>query len=191
MPSNVEHSRPSAAERILAAAERLFYNEGIQAIGIDRVVKEAGVAMNTMYKYFPSKDKLIAEYLARRDLRWRNWFAEFVEKEKTPKRRLLAIFDALHEWFQSEDFRGCAFINAVGELGSDKDYIRLSAGDHKNHVFSFVRSLSEEYGSSTPEKLAQQLMILIEGAIVNASVAGDKNAASRAKEIAELLLRSN
>ena len=180
--------KSEATERILGAAQKLFYRGGIQAVGMDAVKEEAGVALATLYKHFSSKDELIEAYLRRRDEWWRRWLEESVGNVEDPKRRIFAIFDALGEWFGSEDFYGCAFINAAGEIGTCKGAGRL-AGEHKRAVREFVERLVTEARFSEPEKVAGQLMLLMEGAIVSAYVEGDQGAAQRAKEMAEILLR--
>jgi AcrR family transcriptional regulator len=101
-------------ERILDAASAAFYRRGIRAVGVDSVIADADVAKATLYRHFPSKDALVQAFLERRDERWRAWFADAVERlAPDPADRPLAAFDALGEWFGSEDFRGCAFINAA------------------------------------------------------------------------------
>ena len=181
--------KSEATERILRAAQKLFYRGGIQAVGMDAVKEEAGVALATLYKHFSSKDELVEAYLRRRDERWRRWLEESVGNVEDPKRRIFAIFDALGEWFGSEDFYGCAFINAAGEIGTGKGSAGRLAGEHKRAVREFVERLVTEARFSEPEKVAGQLMLLMEGAIVSAYVEGDQGAAQRAKEMAEVLLR--
>ncbi|WP_047151274.1 TetR/AcrR family transcriptional regulator [Aneurinibacillus tyrosinisolvens] len=187
-----KHSGKSeAAERILSTAATLFYQEGIQSVGIDRIVKEAGVAMNTMYKHFPSKDKLIEAYLIRRDENWRSWFTEYIEQADTPRERLLAVFDALHAWFQTGDFRGCAFINAVGEFGSEKGEVRRIAYEHKEFIRDYIHGLAREVKISDPGTFADQLMLLVEGAIVTAHIGNKKESARQAREVASALLAAH
>lgn len=189
IPAPSERKYSPAAERILNAAAKLFYEKGIQAIGIDQVIKEANVALNTMYKHFPSKDKLVEEYLLRRDERWLYWFTSFVKNASTdPKERLLAIFDAMEQWFTSEEFRGCAFINAAGEMGTSSAAIAQIAVTHKKNVYDFIRQLVFDAGFSKPDKLTQQLMLLLEGSIINAQFEINPDPARCARQTAELLI---
>lgn len=186
MESRAVNGRRTAG-RILEAAERLFYREGIRAVGMDAVKEEAGVALNTLYRHFPSKEALVEAYLVRRDERWRRWLEHSVEGVEEPRERLLALFEALGEWFGSQDFRGCAFINAAGEIGSGNP-LRL-AGEHKRAVRGFVERLVAGAGFGEPDRVAAQLMLLVEGAIVTAYVERDPEAAARARQAAEVLLR--
>lgn len=178
----------SASEKILNAAERLFYEEGIQSVGIDRILKESGVAMNTLYKYFPSKDVLVEQYLKNRDIRWRKWFNSYIHSQASPKENILSLFDALNDWFHESDFRGCSFINAAGELGDTKPDIYKISREHKENVYLDVLKLCLDLNMANAEKIAKQLMILIEGAIVRAYLNGDQDAATYGKNIATVLL---
>lgn len=189
VPAPSERKYSPAADRILSAAGKLFYEKGIQAVGIDQVIKEANVALNTMYKYFPSKNKLVEEYLLRRDARWLYWFTSFVKNASTdPKERLLAIFDAMEQWFTSGEFRGCAFINAAGEMGTESESIAQIAVTHKKNVYDFTRQLVSDAGFSKSDTLAQQLMLLLEGAIINAQFEINSDSARCARQTAKLLL---
>ena len=160
-------------------------------MGMDLIVKEAGVAINTLYKYFPSKDKLVEEYLLRRDARWLYWLTSSVNKVKGPRERLLAIFDALDEWFQSTEFRGCAFINAAGEVGEERAGITRVIREHKSNLYIFIKSVVKEAGIIDADKVTKQLMLLVEGAIINAQLAINPDAARCARETAELILKQH
>lgn len=181
-------SKPSASERILNVAEDLFYNEGIQSVGIDRIVEESNVALNTMYKHFASKDKLVEIYLKDRDIKWMNWLNSFINKENEPIKKILSIFDALEQWFHEEGYRGCAFINASGELGYTKPIVYEISKNHKENIYNEILQILTTTNIEQKEKIAKQMMILIEGSIVQAYLNGEKEAAANAKEIAVLLL---
>ena len=155
--------------------------------GWTRVKEEAGVALNTLYRHFSSKEALVEAYLGRRDERWPRWLERSVGEVEEPRERLLALFDALGEWFGSQGFRGCAFINAAGEIGTGSP-LRL-AGEHKRAVRDFVERLVAGAGFREPDRVAAQLMLLVEGAIVTAYVERDPEAAARARQAAEVLLR--
>jgi AcrR family transcriptional regulator len=181
--------RGGAGERILDAADELFYREGIRAVGMDAVKEKAGVALGTLYRHFPSKDALVGAYLRRRDERWRAWLAGYVERENDPRERLLAVFDALDGWFRGENYRGCAFINAAGEMAAEGGSARRLAGEHKRAVGSYLGRLVEEADlPGDPEELSRRLMLLVEGAIVAAYVEGDLGAGRRARRVAEILV---
>jgi AcrR family transcriptional regulator len=177
-------------KKLLDATERLIYAGGICATGMDLIVKSSGVARKSIYRYFNTKDELVAAALSERDRRWMRWFIEESRRADTPAGRLLATFDALEQWFFTPDFRGCAFINAAGEIGDASDPIRAVAKEHKIKLRDFLRRLAEEYGAGDPEELASEFLILIDGAITVALVTGDKEAAQKAQHIARKLLTS-
>ncbi|MEM7770046.1 MAG: TetR/AcrR family transcriptional regulator, partial [Cyanobacteria bacterium P01_A01_bin.37] len=171
-------SRPSARDRILATASDLFYKEGVQNVGIDRIIAESGVAKMSLYNNFKSKDALIAAYLEQYDKNWNPWFQEKVEQlADNPGDRLLAIFDVLHTWFQEPNFRGCAFVNTTVELANSNHPGYDVAVKHKQAILAYIRSLVEAANLAHPNTLAQQLAILIEGAIVVAMMGQGANAA--------------
>jgi AcrR family transcriptional regulator len=190
-PMNASHSTPAPPprERILQAAGRLFYRHGYHATGIDRIVAEAGVAKMSLYQHFGSKDELVAAFLARRDDYWCDWLAARVQAlAGAPRARLLAVFDALGEWFKSEDFRGCAFINAAAEFPDAEHHARVLSRRHKQRVQAYFKDLAEAARMSRPGELAAQLALLAEGAIVTAQVGDAREAAGRAKAIARRIL---
>jgi AcrR family transcriptional regulator len=186
-PMTITTANPTV-EHLLAVTESLIYKGGISATGMDLIVTTSGVSRKTIYKHFGSKDGLIAEALRRRDERWMSWFIDNTLAIPTPRERLLNMFTLLGEWFQMPGFRGCAFINAAGEIGDPADPIRQVARDHKLKLLHFVEQLVREYKRENSRELAEQLLILIDGAITLALVMGDTHAASRAQQIARTLL---
>jgi AcrR family transcriptional regulator len=176
--------------KLLAATERLIYAGGICATGMDAIVKESGVSRKTIYRYFRTKDELVAEALSKRDERWMKWFITESNKAATPQARLLATFDALEQWFFTQDFRGCAFINAAAEIGNPDDPIRQVAKLHKVKLRDFLLQLAQEYGAADPDELASEFLILIDGAITVALVMGNKEAARDAQKLARKLLNA-
>ena len=178
-------------DHLVETALDLFYNAGFHATGIDKILETAGVARMTLYNHFKSKDELIVAALRRRDEKFRNWFMRTVERKAgKPQDRLLAIFDALEEWFSSDDFSGCMFINASAEFGDADDPIHMVAAEHKHLVLRYLQDLATETDASEPGELANELMLLMEGSIVMAYVAGDQQAASRARRAAAKLVFS-
>jgi AcrR family transcriptional regulator len=176
-------------ERILQAASRLFYMQGFHATGIDRIIAEAGVAKMSLYQHFRSKEELIAAFLDRRDDYWCDWLAGRVAALATaPRARLLAAFDALGEWFESPDFRGCAFINAAVEFPDAQHSARVASKEHKERVHTYFKGLAEAAKLSQASELAAQLALLVEGAIVTAVVSPGAAPARRAKAIARRIL---
>lgn len=188
----------SARERLLDAAEALIYAGGIHATGVDAIVRQSGTARKSFYTHFESKDALIAAALERRDERWMNWFTENTLRHgKSPRKRLLGMFDVLREWFASEDFHGCAFLNASGEIAAPDDPIRVVAREHKERLLAFVRTqcdelMSESGGADSRRaaRLARQWLILIDGAIGVALVSDEPDAALDARAAAEHLLNA-
>lgn len=175
-------------QRLFLATEKLIYANGINATGMDAIVSESGVARKTIYRNFSTKEALIAEVLKQRDQRWMQWFIAATSQVTTPKTRILACFDALEAWFATPDFNGCAFINAAGECGSTSPLIAAVAKEHKVNLERYLAELAAAYGAAEPQKMAAELLLLIEGAITVAKVMGDKQAASTGKQLAERLL---
>src|SRR5215471_3388603 len=105
--------KPDMKERILGTADKLFYLQGIRAIGVDTIAAEIGISKRTLYNHFPSKDALITAYLMRR-------FVKARPSDKSPVDQILGTFDSLERRFSARDFRGCPFVNAVAELGEDR-----------------------------------------------------------------------
>ncbi|MBZ9785757.1 TetR family transcriptional regulator [Pseudomonas sp. REP124] len=173
---------------ILDVAEKLIYKGGIAATGMDLLVKTAGVSRKSIYRYFANKDELVVAALMRRDIRWMHWYRNAVDQAETPADRLLNLFTVLKSWFESEGFRGCAFINTSGETGDPQDPVRQVARDHKQKLLDYVCELCTEHGADDPQTLAKQLLILIEGAITVALVMGDHSAADNAQCMARKLL---
>jgi AcrR family transcriptional regulator len=180
----------AAADRILDTASKLFYQKGIRATGVDAIAADSGMTKMTLYACFGSKEELVRAYLARRDQRWRDWFKGAVERHphRDPAQRPLAIFDALAERFADPEFRGCAFINAMAELG-DRDHPGyLAAIEHKARVQDYVRGLAKESGYRDSGSLAKRFMLLIDGAMVTAYRERSADAARHAKQIAASVL---
>ncbi|UDM53446.1 TetR/AcrR family transcriptional regulator [Cupriavidus sp. MP-37] len=154
---------PSARDRILDTAARLFYQEGYRATGIDRIIAESGVAKMSLYRHFASKNALIAAFLARRHDEWMAWFRQDVEARLAARPRLDVIADTLADWFGS-DFRGCAFINVVAEAGDAQ--AQQQAAAHKAELEAFIAELAARLDLPAPQAVAAEAMLCIEGMIV-------------------------
>jgi AcrR family transcriptional regulator len=142
-----------------------------------------------MYKHFRTKEEMILAVLRLRDERFRNWFCRRIEEiAETPEDRLLAVFDALQEWFKSSEFKGCMFIKAVSEFQDPKDPIHIQSATHKRMLLEFVQGLAAQAGVADSGALARQLMLLKEGAIVTAVMQGNAEAATEAKVAARILV---
>ena len=194
---NPQAREADARERLLDAAEALIYAGGIHATGVDAIVRAAGAARKSFYTHFDSKDALVAAALSRRDERWMRWFvAGTLARGRTPQARLIGMFDVLREWFASDGFHGCAFLNAAGEIASPDDPVRLVARQHKERLLAFVREQSDAWALAVgadrrvAARLARQWLILIDGAIGVALVSGDADAALDARSAGRSLLAS-
>ncbi len=174
-----------AAKRILATASGLFYQQGINAIGVEAVAEVAGVTKKTLYDRFGSKDQLIVAYLRDRDQHWREWLGSYVEHHATtPREKLLVTFDALAEWMRRNHPRGCAFVNAHAELADTDHPARRVIAEHKNWVRHYLASLARDADLSDPESVADELAILLEGVTVTQSLRVVPQAAEYAKRLA-------
>jgi AcrR family transcriptional regulator len=175
--------------KILDAAARLFYRQGIRAVSVDEVAEAASVTKVTVYKHFRSKDNLIASCLHMLDDRFTAWFVAEVEAaDSDPDARLIAVFDVLGRWFHQRGFRGCAFINATVELADPTHPAHGAVAVHKERTRDFFRDLAVAAGVADPDTISDQWMLLSEGAIVTALVEDDRDAAQRARKAAEALL---
>lgn len=177
-----------ARERLLAAAGQLFYARGIHAVGMDDIREAAGLPLKRIYQFFPSKDQLAEAYLARRDENWLAALARRVDRCRDPRQRVLAVFAFLGEWFATPDFRGCAFINVFGELGSSSTAAAQITRRHKQRLRRYLAGLANDAGAARPTTLAAQLLMLMDGAIVSAATGVNVRAAADARAAANTLL---
>jgi AcrR family transcriptional regulator len=175
--------KPSMKERILETADRLFYLQGIRAIGVDTIAAEIGISKRTLYNHFPSKDALISAYLARR-------FVQPQPSDKPPAEQILSTFDRLERGFASKGFRGCPFVNAVAELGAEDKSVRKIAVAFKESRRLWFRDLLLRLGVADAEGLATQLTLLVDGSIAQDLVRNDPAMARAAKEAAKVLLKN-
>jgi AcrR family transcriptional regulator len=174
-------AKPAMKDRILDTADRLFYLQGIRAIGVDTIAAEIGISKRTLYNHFPSKDALIAAYLARR-------FVAPRPSDKPPVEQILGTFDSLERRFSASDFRGCPFVNAVAELGSEDQAVRKISVAFKESRRLWFRDLLLQLGVSNAEGLATQLTLLVDGSIAQDLVRNDPSMAAAAKAAARVLL---
>jgi AcrR family transcriptional regulator len=173
--------KPDMKERILATADRLFYLRGIRAVGVDTVAAEIGISKRTLYNHFPSKDALISAYLARRSI-------SLPASDKPPLEQILGTFDSLERRFSAKDFRGCPFVNAVAELGTEDHAVRKVAFAFKDGRRARFRDLLRQLDVANTDDLATQLQLLVDGAIAADLVRNDPSMARAAKQAARVLL---
>jgi AcrR family transcriptional regulator len=178
-----------ARERILYTAYELFGREGVRAVGIDRVIAEAGVAKMTLYRHFPSKEALVVAVLKLREQRWTfDWLVRVVEaRADTPKGRLLAFFDAFDDWFRRDDYEACLFINALLETRDRNTPTGEAAVAGLATIRSILSRLAKEAGVADPDAFAHTWQILMSGSIVHAAQ-GVPDAARLARDAAALVL---
>lgn len=173
-------------ERIVDAADRLYYAKGYAAVGMDELRSAAGVSLRRLYSVFASKDEIVLAVLDRRHQMWEDGVAERVARVDDPREKLLAVYDYLADWFCDDEFRGCGFINAFGELGGTTPAVAEAVRDHKASFQRYVAGLVESAGASPA--LAAQLAILAEGAQTTAAISGDPAVAAQARGAAEVLV---
>jgi AcrR family transcriptional regulator len=169
------------AERILRVASELFYTRGIRAVGVDTIAEAAGTTKKTLYDRFGSKDRLVAAYLEARDARWRAFLLDYVEQRPVTD-RILAVYDAMVEWHERDARRGCSVINAGAELTNPDHPARRLLAPQKLWLRDLFADLAAQTGLDDPAGLADQLLLVHEGALVAASVVelGDTLEAARA-----------
>lgn len=181
----------SKQEQLVNKAMELFNEGGYNAVGIDKIIAESGIAKMTMYKYFPSKNDLIAEVLKERDRTFRASLMSYVDLSDTISEKIKAVFSWHEKWFKHEDFHGCMFINASAEFHDCNDTIHKIAANHNKLVTAYIESLLDNIATEKAKNLATQITMLLDGAIVAAHVTGNPCAAMDAYEAAQTLLYAN
>lgn len=170
-PSRAPHATPAPAitprQRLLDAADKLFYSRGIRSTGVDAILEDAGVARNTLYYQFGGKEGLIVEYLRDRDARWRRHWDAIVEATADPLERVLAIFNALERWEPGSDrARGCAFVDANVELADPAHPAGEVVRQHWQSIETRLQSLAAEAGLHSPSAVARDLLMVYRGTVV-------------------------
>jgi AcrR family transcriptional regulator len=176
----------SARERLLEAANELFYAEGVHTVGIDRVIERAGVAKASLYNTFGSKDELVRAYLQGRHARVATRITAYIERYADPRDKLLGVFEAQGELFAEPGFRGCAFVSASAE--SPGEAVSRAADDYRGWVRGLLTALAGDAGAPEPEKLGRQLHMVYDGASLSSRVDRDPSAAAAARAAAATLL---
>jgi len=179
--------RGSARDRLLAAAHELFYREGVNNVGIDRVIEHAGVAKASLYSNFGSKDELVRAYLKGMHERRVERVLERIGKHRSPRERLLAVFDGVVESAGRPGYKGCAFVRTDAEMpmgGPAKEVI----DEARAWMRDLFTQLAREAGARNAPALAQQLVLIYDGAITAASMDANVAAAVAARSLAANLL---
>lgn len=178
-------TRPGdAGAKVLQAASTLFYRDGIHAVGVDTVAAEAGVTKAALYGNFGSKSGLVVAYLRERDRRWQEEIDRITAAHPDPRARVLAVFDAYGAWLSRDGYRGCAFLNATSEFPDPADPVREVVRHHKSGLHGYLRA---QLRNGEPG-LADELMLLLEGAAVTSVVAQSSQPFATAKRLAQTLI---
>ncbi|MFI9270899.1 TetR/AcrR family transcriptional regulator [Kitasatospora sp. NPDC052896] len=180
-------AKPSARERLLAAADELFYDEGVRSVGIDRVIEHAGVAKASLYNAFGSKDGLIRAYLEARHAAAVERITRALERCGTPRERLLGVFDAQAELFAQPGYHGCPFASATAEARPG-DVTEQTAAAYRGWLRGLLTDLAEQAGAADPQALCRQLHLLYDGAGLSARMDGDPSASATARAAAAVLI---
>jgi AcrR family transcriptional regulator len=187
MVTKPEQRHRTAKQRLLQAADELFYNEGIHAVGIDRVIAHAGVAKGSLYYSFAGKDDLVRGYLTERHGKWADRVSAGIEAHTDPRERILAVYDALGALFAEPDYRGCAFMNALAEAAPDSVEAQ-AATTFRAWVRTLFLGLAADADAEDPKQLAESLVVLYDGAVATAQMDKAPQAAQTARHLADLVL---
>ncbi|KTR24485.1 TetR/AcrR family transcriptional regulator [Curtobacterium citreum] len=184
MTATTSKRRRPAYERAVATADRLFYEQGIHAVGVDQVAAEAGISKASLYTHFRTKDDLALGYLRGRSDAWQaHVAAELPGRGADAQERVLAVFDLLGEWFAEPGYRGCPFINVEAEYGVGHPTHAVTL-DHREWVRGLFVRLLTEAGIASPESVALQLCLLYDGAMASAQADPSRPWASAARDLA-------
>ncbi|MFG2525188.1 TetR/AcrR family transcriptional regulator [Streptomyces sp. NPDC048527] len=187
MASVQSTAKLSARERLLAAANELFYAEGVQSVGIDRVIEHAGVAKASLYNTFGGKEQLIRAYLDTRHAGTADRLIRAVEERDTPREQMLAVFESQGRQFDRPDFRGCAFIRAGAEA-SPGGMVQEAADAFRGWMRELFTRLAAEAGAADPDSLGHQLQLLYDGAGISALMDHDSTVAATSHAAATALI---
>ncbi|MER7185257.1 TetR/AcrR family transcriptional regulator [Streptomyces hyaluromycini] len=178
---------PTARERLLSAANELFYAEGVQTVGIDRIIEHAGVAKASLYNTFGGKEQLIRAYLESRHTRLTERLLRAVDAAGNPRDRLLAVFDAQAELFSEQDYHGCAFMAASAEA-KHGSAIEEASDVSRAWVRALFTDLARDAGAPDPEALGRRLHLLYDGGVVSARMDRDPSVGAVAREAAAVFI---
>jgi AcrR family transcriptional regulator len=180
-------TRLSPRERLLAAADELFYAEGVNTVGIDRIIEKAGVAKASLYDCFGSKEELVRAYLRARAEARQARLTRHLERYDNPRERLLGVFDYLGAAIADPNYRGCAFARASSDSRSGAG-VRSVCDDSRQWTRELFTQLAAAAGAREPALLARQLVLLYDGVSTSGLMDHDAQAASAARAAAEALL---
>ena len=159
-------------DELVDVASGLFYEQGYGATGIKQIIETAGIAKGTFYSHFDSKEEVGLSWLRKRHRVWNSWLGVELDKAKSPKRKILALFDFLEKWMSESEFRGCAFLNTLAEVPDPKNPMRREIVTHKAGLQETIQGLAAEYFAGKPSAFAKQkgsvIFLLFEGALIEA-----------------------
>jgi AcrR family transcriptional regulator len=179
--------RAKPRERLLTTATTLFNQEGITAVGVNRIIAEADVAPMTLYRQFGGKDALVAAALEQWGMQWLHRLADAIDRRgDDPRARFDGLWDELQAWFAGDDFRGSFVANAAAELRSLPDHpAHAVIAHHRLALRQLLEDLAKLAGAHDATVLAAQLQVIIDGAIATAATDRDPAAAAGARALAE------
>lgn len=181
----------SVEEKILQTARRLFCQVGIHATGIARIIEESGVSRRSLYTHYGSKENLLKAVFEAEANIWFRWFdCDLPQMECSPTERILALFDLMRDWFNSKNFYGCVFINAVAEHEKSNGWIQEVANSHREKITAKLQAMVAASGAQDPEMVTEKLNLLIDGTIVTAMVTANSEIAHIGKLAAGDILRN-
>lgn len=175
-------------QNILEVATGLFYRQGIRAVGMDAVIKACGVGNATVYRQFPTKDALATAYVQGRADAWFQRMREAAGEHEDPREKLVAVFEVLAADAANPGYRGCPMLNTSTEFPDRQHPAHLAAVDHKQQVRDWFRTLAAETGAQEPDGLAEELLIVLNGAYTTADLLDAETYAKRALHLARRLI---
>jgi len=177
----------SPRDRLVGSASRLFYREGIHAVGVDRLVREAGVTLATFYRHFPTKEALVEAYLRATDQRLRR-NVENALRDQDPRQALEALLDLIGQRTSAPGFRGCQFINAAAEYPDSAHPVHVAVSDHRTWFRAVATEVARQLGHPDPDEAGQYLVVLHDGALVASELDDQKAVQIAVKNAARQLL---
>lgn len=180
-----------ARAAVLREADRVFYDRGVAAVGMAEIRDSSGVSLRRLYQLYPSKRDLVAGWLAERHRTWTDWFAASVERHRAAGADpILAAFDAIAEWASTPGFRGCAFLNTAAETSEIDETHRVVIASHKRELIAYLAGLGRSAGYERADVLAEQVAVLVDGAIVQAAVLASTRPVAAARDAAARLVET-
>ena len=179
----------SARDKILATASELFYREGIRAVGVDTIVEKSGVAKTSLYRWFPSKDALVAAFLQDQDRQFWLWWDKVVARHPgAPRDQLRALLAGIVKRMAHPQYRGCPFMNTTVEFAEEQHPGRVVARANRDEMRRRLTALAVAIGAREPARLTDQLSLLISGAYASAHVLGESGPQLQLLEAADTLI---